>query len=143
MKTVKFMGLDLTLASTKSKIALEDKIGSPLQYLFGMMGGAIDDEDIDVTKMQIPPLKVMVLTIHASAQKLNANVPVEKVFDLVDAYLEKDENSVISLFTIFVELLQTGKYLPEDVKVEQVEEEVVEVKPAAKKPRAKKTVVEE
>ena len=67
-------------------------------------------------------LKVMVLTIHASAQKLNANVSVEKVFDLVDAYLEKDENSVISLFTIFVELLRTGKYLPEDVKVEQVEE---------------------
>ena len=123
MKTVKFMGLDLTLASTKSKIALEDKIGSPLQYLFGMMGGAMDDEDIDVTKMQIPPLKVMVLTIHASAQKLNANVSVEKVFDLVDAYLEQDENSVISLFTIFIELLQTGKYLPEDTKLEQVEEE--------------------
>lgn len=122
MKTVKFMGLDLTLASTKSKIALEDKIGSPLQYLFNMMGGAIDEDDMDVTKMQIPPLKVMVLTIHASAQKLNANVSVEKVFDLVDAYLEKDENSVISLFTIFVELLQTGKYLPEDTKLE-VEEE--------------------
>ena len=123
MKTVKFMGLDLTLASTKSKIALEDKIGSPLQYLFNMMGGAIDEDDMDVTKMQIPPLKVMVLTVHASAQKLNANVSVEKVFDLVDAYLEQDENSVISLFTIFVELLQTGKYLPEDTKLEQVEEE--------------------
>ena len=118
MKTVKFMGLDLTLASTKSKIALEDKIGSPLQYLFNMMGGAIDEDDMDVTKMQIPPLKVMVLTVHASAQKLNANVSVEKVFDLVDAYLEQDENSVISLFTIFIELLQTGKYLPEDVQAE-------------------------
>lgn len=111
-KIVKFMGLDLTLASTKAKIQLEDKIGSPLQYIFSMLGGAVNEKEMDLSAMQIPPLKVMVLTIHAAAQRLNANVSVEKVMDLVDEFLEKDENSVMNLFTVFIELLQSGKYIP-------------------------------
>ena len=111
MKTVEFMGMTLML-DTKAKIQLEDKIGSPLKYVFGLMGEAMAEEEMDITKMELPPLKVMILTIHASAQKLNANVSVEKVMDKVDEFLE--EKSVIELFTVFMELLKIGRYLPEE-----------------------------
>ena len=111
MKTVEFMGMALML-DTKAKIQLEEKIGSPLKYVFNLMGGAMTEEEMDITKMELPPLKVMILTIHASAQKLNANVSVEKVMDKVDEFLE--EKSVIELFTVFMELLRIGRYLPEE-----------------------------
>jgi hypothetical protein len=111
MKTVEFMGMTLML-DTKAKIQLEDKIGSPLKYVFGLMGEAMTEEEMDITKFELPPLKVMILTIHASAQKLNANVSVEKVMDKVDEFLE--EKSVIELFTVFMELLKVGRYLPEE-----------------------------
>jgi hypothetical protein len=111
MKTVEFMGMTLML-DTKAKIQLEEKIGSPLKYVFSLMGGAMTEEEMDITKMELPPLKVMILTIHASAQKLNANVSVEKVMDKVDEFLE--EKSVIELFTVFMELLKIGRYLPEE-----------------------------
>lgn len=110
MKTTEFMGMTLVL-DTKAKIQLEDKIGSPLKYIFGLMGGAMTEEEMDFSKVEIPPLKIMVLTIHASAQKLNANVSVEKVMDKVDEFLQ--EKSVIELFTVFLDVLRIGRYLPE------------------------------
>jgi hypothetical protein len=111
MKTVEFMGMTLML-DTKAKIQLEDKIGSPLKYIFGLMGEAMTEEEMDITKMELPPLKVMILTIHASAQRLNANMSMDKVVDKVDEFLE--EKSVIELFTVFMELLKVGRYLPEE-----------------------------
>lgn len=111
MKTTEFMGMTLVL-DTKAKIQLEEKIGSPLKYIFGLMGGAMSEEELDVSKIEIPPLKIMVLTIHASAQKLNANVSVEKVMDKVDEFLQ--EKSVIELFTVFLDVLRIGRYLPEE-----------------------------
>lgn len=111
MKTTEFMGMTLVL-DTKAKIQLEEKIGSPLKYIFGLMGGAMSEEELDVSKIEIPPLKIMILTIHASAQKLNANVSVEKVMDKVDEFLQ--EKSVIELFTVFLDVLRIGRYLPEE-----------------------------
>ena len=110
MKTTEFMGMTLVL-DTKAKIQLEEKIGSPLKYIFGLMGGAMTEEEMDFSKVEIPPLKIMILTIHASAQKLNANMSVEKVMDKVDEFLE--EKSVIELFTVFLDVLRIGRYLPE------------------------------
>ena len=110
MKTTEFMGMTLVL-DTKAKIQLEEKIGSPLKYIFGLMGGAMTEEEMDFSKVEIPPLKIMILTIHAAAQKLNANMSVEKVMDKVDEFLE--EKSVIELFTVFLDVLRIGRYLPE------------------------------
>ncbi len=133
IRTVDFMGLNLTLMGTKEKVQLEKTLGcSPLNLLFGMVGGATTEEELDFAKMQggatteeeldfakmqIPTLPVMVTILHASAQKLNANVSVDKMFDLIDLWLEQDEeNSVISLFSVVMEVLQTGKYLPTEVE---------------------------
>ena len=139
---IEFQGLRLSL-KTKEKMQLEDMIGNPLTYLFSMMGGAMNEDDIDVTKLNLPPLKVIVATVHVAAQRYEHGMSKDKVMDVIDEYLDEDGKSVITLFTdVFMPLLKQGKYLPEDAEVE-VEEEVVEVKPAAKKPRAKKTVVEE
>ena len=138
---IEFQGLRLCL-KTKEKMQLEDMIGNPLTYLFGMMGG-MDEDDMDFTKLNLPPLKVIVATVHVAAQRYEHGMSKDKIMDVIDEYLDEDEKSVITLFTdVFLPLLKQAKYLPEDAEVE-VEEEVVEVKPAAKKPRAKKTVVEE
>ena len=124
IKQVEFMGLNLTLVGTKEKIQLEKALGcSPLNFIFGMMGGATNEQDIDFSKMQIPTMPVMTTVLHAAAQKLNAGVSIDKMMDLIDAWLEKEEeNSVISLFTVVMEVLQTGKYLPYD-KQESIEKE--------------------
>ena len=114
MKTVEFMNLTLTLAGTKEKIALEKALGgSPLNEILPMMAGATEGE-MDFSKMQIPSLPFMVTVLHASAQKLNAGVTMDKMMDLVDAYLEGEDASVFGLFAIVMEVLQTGKYLPSE-----------------------------
>lgn len=116
IRQIEFMGLNLTLVGTKEKIQLEKALGcSPLNFIFGMMGGATNEEEMDFSKMQIPTMPVMVTILHSSAQKLNAGISVDKMMDLVDAWLDQDkENSVISLFTVVMEVLQTGKYLPSE-----------------------------
>ena len=109
------MNLNLTLASTKEKIALEKALGgSPLNEILPMMGGANADGEIDFSKMQIPSLPFMLTVLHASAQKLNANVSMDKMMDLVDVYLEGEDASVFGLFEVVMEVLMTGKYLPSE-----------------------------
>lgn len=114
MKTVEFQGLKLTLTSTKEKMALEKALGgSPLNHVLPMMAGATEG-DMDFSKMQIPSLPFMVTVLHASAQKLNHGITVEKIYDLVDGYLEGEDASVFGLFAIVMEVLMTGKYLPSE-----------------------------
>ena len=36
------------------------------------------------------------------------------MFDIVDAFLEEPENSVMSLLTVVVDILRVAKYLPEE-----------------------------
>lgn len=114
---IEFQGLRLCL-KTKEKMQLEDMIGNPLTYLFGMMG-SMDEEDMDFTKLQLPPLKVIVATVHVAAQRYEHGMSKEKIMDVIDEYLDEDGKSVITLFTdVFLPLLQTGKYLPEDTNIE-------------------------
>ena len=115
IKKVEFQGLNLTLAGTKEKMVLEKALGgSPLNAILPMMAGAMgeNEQDIDFSKMQIPSLPFMVTVLHAAAQKLNAGVTMDKVVDLVDAYLDGEEASVFGLFQVIMEVLATGKYLP-------------------------------
>ena len=112
---IEFQGLNLTLCGTKEKMALEKALGgSPLNEILPMMAGAMgeDNQDIDFSKVQIPSLPFMVTVLHASAQKLNAGVSMDKMLDLVDAYLEDDDHSVFGLFQVVMDILTTGKYLP-------------------------------
>lgn len=114
MKTVEFQGLNLTLAGTKEKIQLEKALGgSPLNVILPMVGGMADGE-VDMAKMQIPSLPFMITIIHTSAQKLNHGVTMDKIYDLVDVYLEGEEASVFGLFEVVMSVLQTGKYLPSE-----------------------------
>ena len=114
MKTVEFMNLTLTLAGTKEKIALEKALGcSPLNHILPMMAGATEG-DMDFSKMQIPSLPFMIQVLHASSQKLNHGVTMDKMMDLVDVYLEQEDASVFGLFAIVMEVLMTGKYLPSE-----------------------------
>lgn len=115
IKQVEFMNLNLTLAGTKEKMQLEKALGgSPLNAILPMMSGANAEGEMDFSKMQIPSLPFMVTVLHASAQKLNAGVSMDKMMDIVDVYLEGEDASVFGLFSIVMEVLQTGKYLPSE-----------------------------
>ena len=114
---IEFQELRLCL-KTKEKMQLEELIGNPLTYLFGMMGG-MDEEDMDFTKLNLPPLKVIVATVHVAAQRYEHNMSKDKIIDVIDEYLDEEGKSVITLFTdVFLPLLQQAKYLPEDVQAE-------------------------
>ena len=114
---IEFEGLRLCL-KTKEKMQLEELIGNPLTYLFGMMGG-MDEEDMDFSKLNLPPLKVIVATVHVAAQRYEHNMTKDKIIDVIDEYLDEEGKSVITLFTdVFLPLLQQAKYLPEDVQAE-------------------------
>jgi hypothetical protein len=119
---IEFEGLRLCL-KTREKIQLEELIGNPLAYIFNMMGGQMDGEDLDVTKLQLPPLKVIVATIHVAAQRYEHKISKEKVMDIVDDFLDKDGNSVMMLFTeVFMPLLQQAKYLPSNEEQDEEQE---------------------
>ena len=117
MKTVTFMNMPLAMG-VKEKIALERALGqSPLNFIFGMVG-AMDGEEMDLTQMQIPSLGVMFEILFHSATKLNHGLNREKFMDMLDAYLDEDEHSVMDLFAVVMEVLQVAKYLP-SVKEEE------------------------
>jgi hypothetical protein len=119
---IEFEGLRLCL-KTREKIQLEELIGNPLAYIFNMMGGQMDGEELDVTKLQLPPLKVIVATIHVAAQRYEHKISKEKVMDIVDDFLDKDGNSVMMLFTeVFMPLLQQAKYLPSNEEQDEEQE---------------------
>ena len=114
---IEFQELRLCL-KTKEKMQLEELIGNPLTYLFGMMGG-MDEDDMDFSKLNLPPLKVIVATVHVAAQRYEHNMSKVKIIDVIDEFLDEVGNSVITLFTdVFLPLLQQAKYLPEDVQAE-------------------------
>ena len=113
MKTVEFMGLQLTMG-VKEKMALEKELGaSPLNFVFSMVGG-MNMEEIDVSKMQIPPLPVMVAVLFHATQKLNHGINRDKFYDIIDQYLDEDNKSVMNLFEIMMQVLQVSKYLPQE-----------------------------
>lgn len=130
IKQVEFMGLNLTLMGTREKIALEKALGnqSPLNFIFNSIGGAmvgdgVSENDVDYSKIKIPSLSVMTIILHASAQKFNSGTSLDKMMDLIDLWLnQQEERSVIELFPLVLEVLQTGKYLPSDEKVANEEE---------------------
>lgn len=111
MKTVKFMNLDLTMG-VKEKIALEKELGaSPLDFIFSIAEG-FDGDEVDMSAMKIPPLPVMIAVLFHATQKLNHGINREKFYDIVDNFLEQDNESVMSLFAIMIQVLQASKYLP-------------------------------
>ena len=117
MKTVEFNGLKLAMG-VKEKLALERTLGqSPLNFIFGMVGN-MNGEELDLSSMKIPPLPVMVEILFHATTKLNHGITKEKFMDMLDAYLEEDEHSVMDLFTVVMEVLQVSKYLP-SVKEEE------------------------
>ena len=114
LKTVEFQGLKLTMG-VKEKIALERALGgqSPLNFIFQMVGEG-DIEQLDMSQLKLPNIEFMVLVLFHSAQKLNHGINQDKMFDIVDAFLEEPENSVMSLLTVVVDILRVAKYLPEE-----------------------------
>lgn len=143
IKTVEFQGLKLAMG-TKEKIQLERALGnqSPLNFIFKMVGNG-DVQELDLSQMQLPSLEFMVTVLLHASQKLNHGINQDKMFDLVDAFLDEPDNSVMLLLNVVMDVLKQAKYLPEEEVVEEeVVEKVVEEKVAPKKPRAKKAVAE-
>ena len=114
LKTVEFQGLKLTMG-VKEKIQLERALAgqSPLNFIFQMVGEG-NVEELDMSQLKLPNIEFMVLVLFHSAQKLNHGINQEKMFDIVDAFLDEPEHSVMSLLTVVVDVLRVAKYLPEE-----------------------------
>lgn len=138
-KTVDFMGMKLDLSGTKQKVNYERKHGSPMKEIFRMMSmyGLMesmqqgqDIANIDFSRMDMMSLDFMSNLLHAGAQKFNANVSLDTMYDLIDLYLE--DNTIFDLMGVTMELLEQAGYLNFGNEEEQVEE----VKPKrARKPK--------
>ena len=117
-RTVTFMNMPLAMG-VKEKVQLEKSLGqSPLNFIFGMVGN-MNGEELDLSSMKIPPLPVMVEILFFASIKLNHGITREKFMDMLDTYLEQeDEHSVMDLFGVVMEVLQVAKYLP-SVKEEE------------------------
>lgn len=116
MEFVEFMGLKLTM-KTREKANYERKHGSPMKEIFKLIQMAdvmekMNEEDvteIDFSKFDMMSLDFMANIIHASAQRLNANISLDVVYDLIDVYLE--EKTIFDLVGVVVELLAHVGYL--------------------------------
>lgn len=105
--------------STRAIIELERKLGkSPLDLLMEM--GDIQDENGNVKGMI--KLEPLLLITHASMQKFNTKITIEKCYDLIDDYFE--ENTITDLISIVMEVFKVSGFFKEEVKeeVEAVEE---------------------
>lgn len=116
MEFVEFMGLKLTM-KTREKANYERKHGSPMKEIFKLIQMAevmekMNEEDvteIDFSNFDMMSLDFMANIIHASAQRLNANISLDVVYDLIDLYLE--EKTIFDLVGVVVELLAHVGYL--------------------------------
>lgn len=73
------------------------------------INGGENMTEIDFSKFDMISLDFMVNLIHASAQRFNANVNIDVVYDLVDIYLE--DKTVFDLMSVSIEILEQAGYL--------------------------------
>lgn len=114
---IEFMGLKLDLSKTKHKVQYERKFGSPMKEVFKLMSMADifeavesgNTEEIDYEKIDMMNLDFMVNFIHASAQRFNANVSLDVIYDLIDIYLA--DKTVFDLMGVVMEVLEQSGYL--------------------------------
>ena len=113
IKTVEFMNLHLAMG-VREKINLERALGgqSPLNFIFKMVGNG-DVEQLDMSQMQLPSLEFCITVLFHASQKLNDGITKERMMELVDAFLEDENNSVMSLLPIVIDVLKQAKYLNE------------------------------
>ena len=115
---VEFMGMKLDLSKTKNKVQYERKYGSPMKEVFKLMkmyelievmqnGG--DMSKVDFEKLDLMSLDFMANLIHASAQRFNANVNMDIIYDMIDIYLE--EKTIFDLMGVAMEILEQAGYL--------------------------------
>ena len=66
-------------------------------------------EDVDYTKLDMMNLDFMANLLHAGAQRLNANVPMDVMYDMIDLYL--DNHTLFDLMGVCIQLLEQAGYL--------------------------------
>ena len=109
---VEFMGMKLDLSKTKNKVQYERKFGSPMKEVFKLMSLfdlADGAEDVDYTKLDMMNLDFMANLLHAGAQRLNANVSMDVMYDMIDLYL--DNHTLFDLMGVCIQLLEQAGYL--------------------------------
>jgi hypothetical protein len=145
-KTIEFMGMKLDLSGTKQKVNYERKHGSPMKEIFRMMSmygvmesmqNGEDMSNLDFSRMDMMSLDFMSNLLHAGAQKFNANVSLDVMYDLIDLYLE--DKTIFDLMGVTMELLEQAGYLNFGNDEEQeAQEEAPKPKRATRKPKETK-----
>ena len=115
---VEFMGMKLDLSKTRNKVQYERKYGSPMKEIFKLMkmyelieamqtGG--DLSKVDFENLDLMSIDFMANLIHASAQRFNANINMDIIYDMIDIYLE--DKTIFDLMSVAMEILEQAGYL--------------------------------
>jgi hypothetical protein len=97
--------------TTKNSIQLERALGyNPI----GML--------MEIEKGKMPRLNDILIILHSMLQTYHHGMSMDKVYDLFDAYAEKEGKSMFDLIPVFVEVFQQSGYITKEVSVEEVED---------------------
>ena len=97
--------------NTKNSIALERALGyNPISLL------------MDIEKGKMPKLNDILVIFQAMLQTYHHGMNMDKVYDIFDAYAEKEGKSMFDLIPVFVEVFQQSGYISKEAQAEEVQE---------------------
>ena len=63
-----------------------------------------------------------IIILHSMLQTYHHGMSIDKVYDLFDAYAEKEGKSMFDLIPVFIEVFQQSGYITKDAKAAEGEE---------------------
>lgn len=97
--------------TTKNSITLERSLGYNPITLF-----------MDIEKGKMPKLNDILIILHSMLQTYQHGYDMNKVYELFDAYAEKEGKSMFDLIPVFMEVFQQSGYITKAENEEEAEE---------------------
>ena len=93
--------------SAKNCVELEKKLGTnPLNVFMKI-----------AQTQELPDIESLVLILHASLQKFQSNISLEKTYDIYDEFIDEGK-TMIDLIPILLEIFKVSGLIPEETDEE-------------------------
>lgn len=96
--------------NTKNSIMLERALGYNPITLF-----------MDIEKGKMPKLNDILIIFHSMLQTYQHGMSMDKVYEVFDAYAEKEGKSMFDLIPVFMEVFQQSGYITKAENEEEAE----------------------
>lgn len=96
--------------NTKNSIMLERSLGYNPITLF-----------MDIEKGKMPKLNDILIIFHSMLQTYHHGMSMDKVYEVFDAYAEKEGKSMFDLIPVFMEVFQQSGYITKAENAEEAE----------------------